>query len=76
MFLPHVFTFDLPRRRRSSGARPSSAGAHPAPEAGPRCAILEFVRGDDPEAFREDAAILIGLLNDTADTKIKNPVGG
>ncbi|MSU88016.1 TIM barrel protein [Rhodobacteraceae bacterium 2CG4] len=56
--------------------RLAAAAATPAPEAGPRCAFLEFVRGDDPEAFREDAAILIGLLNDTADTKIKNPVGG
>ncbi|MHA3977544.1 sugar phosphate isomerase/epimerase family protein [Halovulum sp. GXIMD14794] len=54
----------------------TAAAATPNPDAGPRCAFLEFVRGDDPDAFREDAATLTGLLNDMAETKIKISTGG
>lgn len=67
----HVFAWDSERRRYplTDHARWWSAAFAALPESrfrGLRCAMLEFVRDDAPEAFLADAAALRRLLDDEA----------
>jgi sugar phosphate isomerase/epimerase len=67
----HVYEWSGPEQRRPLAegtarwrAVLDAAAARPWPHA--RFALLEFVRDDDPDAFREDAEVLLRLLEEVA----------
>ncbi|MEZ5238760.1 MAG: TIM barrel protein [Microthrixaceae bacterium] len=65
----HVYSWEPDTTRRALGdqraawrRRLLAAGAPDAPPGFERCALIEFVRGDDPAQFVQDAAVLRALL--------------